>query len=359
MFLICQGTSDGFSGPLTVDIESRDGKTVHASTTVPAISSDWKLYQVTLKTSGDVKPTSDTVFVISGASKGSVDFNLVSLFPPVFKKRTGAALGARPHTGFRADLMQLLDDMHPAFLRFPGGNYVEGPDIPNRYDFKITIGSWEDRPGHGGSWGYRSTDGLGLLEYLEWCEELKMAPVLAVWDGLNLNGGRTVVTGDDLKPYIQDALDEIEYVSGDASTTWGARRAKDGHPAPFQLTYVEIGNEDNLNNGTTTYRGEGGRFDLFYKGIKEKYPNLQIIATTNPGVKHDVIDNHAYMSPASAIRNAHQYDRYDRNGPKVFEGEWASQEQGGPNGGQRPSDADVDAISIRRFSRGCGQIRIW
>jgi len=322
--------SDGFSGPLTVDIESRDGKTIHATTTVPAITSAWKQYQVTLKT-GAVTATADTVFAITGASKGSVDVNLVSLFPPTFKERTGAALGGRPHTGFRSDIMQLLDDMHPAFLRFPGGNYVEGPDIADRYDFKTTIGSWEDRPGHAGSWGYRSTDGLGLLEYLEWCEELKMEPVLAVWDGLNLNGGRTVVTGDALKPYIQDALDEIEYVSGDAGTQWGARRAKDGHPAPFKLTYVEIGNEDNLNGGTATYRGEGGRFDLFYNAIKAKYPDIQVIATTNPGVKHDVIDNHAYMSPASAIRSAHQYDRTDRNGPKVFEGEWASQEQG-----QRP-----------------------
>src|SRR5262249_47956270 len=144
--------SNGFSGPLTVDIESRDGKTIHTSTTVPAITNEWKFYQVTLNTGADVKPAADTVFVISGASKGSVDFNLVSLFPPVFKERTGVALGGRPHTGFRSDLMQLLDDMHPAFLRFPGGNYVEGPDIPNRYDFKITIGPWEDRPGHGGSW---------------------------------------------------------------------------------------------------------------------------------------------------------------------------------------------------------------
>ena len=100
--------------------------------------------------------------------------------------------------------MQLLEDMHPAFLRFPGGNYVEGPNLNDRYNFKITIGPWEDRPGHGGSWGYRSSDGMGLLEFLEWCEDLKMEPVLAVWAGLNLNGGRGVVTGDALKPYIQD-----------------------------------------------------------------------------------------------------------------------------------------------------------
>jgi alpha-N-arabinofuranosidase len=327
--------SDGFTGPLTAAIESEDGTTVNASATVAAITDQWAQYKVTLKT-GQLTPSANNRFVISAASKGTVNFNLVSLFPPVFKERTGAALGGRPTTGFRPDIMQLLDEMHPAFLRFPGGNYVEGPNLNDRYNFKITIGPWENRPGHGGSWGYRSSDGMGLLEFLEWCKDLKMEPVLAVWAGLNLNGGRGVVTGDALKPYIQDALDEIEYVSGDATTEWGARRAKDGHPEPFKLTYVEIGNEDFLNNGTATYRGPEGRFAMFYSAIKAKYPKIQVIATTNPGVPHDVIDNHAYMSPNDAIRNAHRYDKADRSGPKVFEGEWASQEVRGVNGGQRP-----------------------
>ena len=276
---------------------------MHASATVAAITDHWAQYKLTLMT-GQLTPSANNRFVISAASKGTVNFNLVSLFPPVFKERTGAALGGRPTTGFRPDIMQVLDEMHPAFLRFPGGNYVEGPNLNDRYNFKITIGPWENRPGHGGSWGYRSSDGMGLLEFLEWCEELKMEPVLAVWAGLNLNGGRGVVTGDALKPYIQDALDEIEYVSGDATTEWGARRAKDGHPDPFKLTYVEIGNEDFLNNGTATYRGPEGRFAMFYSAIKAKYPKIQVMATTNPGVPHDVIDNHAYMSPNDAIRNA-------------------------------------------------------
>jgi alpha-N-arabinofuranosidase len=327
--------SDGFSGSLTVSIESNDGTAVYATAIIPAITDTWKRYKVTLK-SGQVTPTADARFVISADSRGSVNFNQVSLFPPVFNERIGSALGDRPTTGFRADIMQLLDDMHPAFLRFPGGNYVEGLNFENRFNWKTMIGPWEDRPGHMSPWGYRSSDGLGLLEFLEWCEELNMEPVVGVYAGLHLNGGRDVITGEALKPFVQDALDEIEYIIGDVTTEWGARRARDGHPAPFNLTYVEIGNEDFLNNGAESYRGPEGRFSMFYNTIKARYPEIQVIATTDPGVPHDVIDNHHYMSPWAAIRNAHLYDNADRNGPKIFEGEWASQERG-PARGLTPS----------------------
>ena len=320
-------SSKNFSGPLTVSIESNDGATVYASAMVPAITDAWKHYKVTLKT-GQVTPTADTRFVIAASSKGTVNLNLVSLFPPVFMERTGAALGGRPVTGFRSDIMQLLDQMHPAFLRFPGGNYIEGSNFENRFNWKAMIGPWEDRSGHMSPWGYQSSDGLGLLEFLEWCEELNMEPVVGVYAGLHLNGGHDVRTGDALKPFVQDALDEIEYITGDVTTKWGARRAKDGHPAPFKLTYVEIGNEDFLNNGAASYRGPEGRFAMFYNAIKAKYPDIQVIATVDPQVPHDVIDNHHYMSPNTAIRNAHLYDKADRNGPKIFEGEWASQEPG-------------------------------
>jgi len=323
--------SDGFAGALTVAIESSDGKTIYASEKISAITGTWQRYRLTLKT-GEVKPTADARLVISADMKGTVNFNLVSLFPPVFRERTGKALGGRPVTGFRPDIMQLLDDMRPAFLRFPGGNYVEGSNFANRFDWKIMIGPWEDRPGHQSPWGYRSSDGLGLLEFLEWCEELNMEPVVGVYAGLHLDGGRDIRTGEALKPFIQEALDQIEYMTGDVNTTWGARRAKDGHPAPFKLTYVEIGNEDFLNNGTATYCGPEGRFAMFYNAIKAKYPHIQVIATVDPKVPHDVIDNHHYMSPNTAIRNAHIYDNADRNGPKIFEGEWASQERGTQRG---------------------------
>ncbi len=256
--------SDEVKGPLTVAIESNDGATTYASATIPEIGKDWKKYTATLKT-GDVKETADARFVIStaGDKTGSVWFSLVSLFPPTYHDQPN---------GFRVDLMEKLAELKPSFLRFPGGNYLEGPDYDDRFNWKITIGPLEERPGHQCPWGYRSSDGLGLLEFLKWCEDLKMEPVLAVYAGLHIDGGRNIVTGDALKPHVQDALDEIEYVTGDTGTTWGARRAKDGHPEPFKLTYVEIGNEDNLNNGGRTY---DGRFRCFTPPSRRSIQNCK------------------------------------------------------------------------------------
>ena len=161
-------------------------------------------------------------------------FNLVSLFPPTYQDRTN---------GNRIDLMEKMAAMRPKFLRFPGGNYLEGDHIPDRFEWKKTIGPLVDRPTHPSPWRYRSSDGMGLLEFLEWCEDLKMEPVLAVYAGYSM-AQEHVDPGPALEPYVQDALDEIEYVTGDANTKWGAERVKNGHPAPFPLRYVEIGNED-------------------------------------------------------------------------------------------------------------------
>ncbi len=302
-----------FSGPLTAAIVGNDGK-VLASATVPSVGAEWKRYAVTLKT-GQVQETADTKFVISGNHKGSVWFSLVSLFPPTFHDRPN---------GFRADLMQLLDEMHPAFLRFPGGNYLEGANVENRFNWKATIGPYEERPTHLSPWNYRSSDGMGLLEFLLWCEDLKIEPVVAVYAGLHIDRGARILTGDELKPHVQDALDEIEYVMGDVTTAWGARRAKDGHPQPFKLTCVEIGNEDNINNGRPSY---DGRFAMFYAAIKTKYPHLQVIASA-PGLlttqTPDLVDEHYYMSIPQALTRAHMYDSRPRTGPKIFVGEWAT-----------------------------------
>jgi alpha-L-arabinofuranosidase len=321
-----RATAD-LQGPLTVAIESNDGAKVHASATVNGIGSEWKKFNATLKM-GDVPTSAANRFVISmpGNGAGSLWLSLVSLFPPTYNDRPN---------GLRVDLMEMLAGLKPAFLRFPGGNYLEGPDYDNRFNWKTTIGPLEERPGHQCPWGYRSSDGLGLLEFLEWCEDLKMEPVLAVYAGLHIDGGRNIITGDALRPHVQDALDEIEYVTGDKTTEWGARRAKDGHPEPFKLTYVEIGNEDNLNRGGGSY---DGRFTMFYDAIKAKYPALQIISTipsnaslpnlTNLTRRPDVIDDHLYNPAANLMRLSTHYDndRYRGNAPKIFMGEWASQE---------------------------------
>jgi alpha-N-arabinofuranosidase len=218
--------------------------------------------------------------------------------------------------------MEMLAAMHPAFLRLPGGNYLEGDHINERFDWKKTIGPLVDRPGHRSPWKYRSTDGMGLLEYLEWCEDLHMQPVLAVYAGYSLQQ-EVVKPGADLEPYVQDALDEIEYVTGDVSTKWGAERAKDGHPAPFALKYVEIGNEDEFDHS----HSYDGRYAQFYDAFKKKYPALQLIATMPVKARTpDVVDDHFYRRAQQFFDDTHHYDKTDRNGPKIFVGEWATRE---------------------------------
>jgi len=301
-----------FEGPVMVAIQSEDDASMYATAWVPQLTADWRFYSVKL-TTGKVAPTTKARFVITVSHPGTVWLNLVSLFPPTFNDRPN---------GDRIDLMQMMAGMKPSFLRLPGGNYLEGDTIPTRFDWKKTIGDLTQRPGHQGPWGYRSSDGLGLLEFLEWCEDLKMEPVLAVYAGYSLRGAH-VDPGPDLAPYVQDALDEIEYVTGDAKTSWGAERAKDGHRAPFKLTYVEIGNEDNFDRSHTY----DGRYAQFYDAIKAKHPDLQLIATMPVKMrKPDVVDDHYYRSARAMEADARHYDRTDRNGPKIFVGEWASTE---------------------------------
>jgi alpha-L-arabinofuranosidase len=302
----------GFSGPLTLDIESSDGKTVYASAQVPKITTEWAKYTVLLKTAS-VQPTEKGRFVISTNSSGTFWINQVSLFRPTYNNRPN---------GNRIDLMEKLLALKPAFLRMPGGNYLEGITLEQRFEWKKTLGPIEQRPGHVGTWGYRSDDGLGLLEFLQWCEDLRMQPVLAVHAGYALNVTH-INPGPDLVPYVQDALDEIQYVTGGPDTPWGARRVADGHPAPFPLQYVEIGNEDFFDT-TGSY---DGRFAQFYDAIKAAYPNLKLIATTRVKSRTpDLIDDHFYDTPRAMARNSNHYDSYSRSAPKIFVGEWASQE---------------------------------
>jgi alpha-L-arabinofuranosidase len=301
---------ENFSGPLNVSIQSADGKTIFASGKISKISGAWRKYELTLKT-GNVKASKDNRFVITTTQPGTVWLQNVSLFPPTYNNRPN---------GTRPDIMELLADMQPRFLRFPGGNYVEGNTFPDRFNWAATIGDVAQRPGHRSPWGYWSTDGFGLLEFLEWCEDLRMEPVLAVFGGYVLRG-QHVEPGPKLQPYVQEALDEIEYVTGDAYTKWGAQRVKDGHPAPFALTYVEVGNED--YNRSSEY---DGRFAQFHDAIKAKYPNLQVIATAKVQSRvPDLLDEHYYRSQEEMQAHALDYDKYSRaDKTKIFVGEWAT-----------------------------------
>jgi alpha-N-arabinofuranosidase len=314
------------TGPVTVSLVANQTGKVLASTTVSGITTDWKQYSFALKT-GAIESSAANHLVLTIAHPGTLWLNLVSLFPPTYHDRLN---------GNRIDLMEKLAAMHPAFLRFPGGNYLEGDHIPDRYEWKKTIGPLVDRPTHPSPWRYQSSDGLGLLEFLEWCEDLKMQPVLAVYVGYSL-AGEHVNPGPDLEPYIQDALDEIEYVSSGPGTKWGAVRAKNGHPEPFHLTYVEIGNEDWFDKSGSY----DDRYAQFYKAIKAKYPDLQLIATTPvKSIRPDVIDDHFYRRATEFFHDTTHYDKTDRNGPKIFVGEWATREGSPtPNFGAALGDA--------------------
>ena len=306
-------------------VENQTGQEL-ASATVDVRGMGWKPYAFSMKC-GHVKMSAGNHLEVTLDRPATLRLQLVSLFPPTFHGRVH---------GNRVDLMEKLEAMHPAFLRMPGGNYVEGNTIAQRFDWKKTIGPWVDRPTHPSPWGYQSSDGMGLLEFLEWCEDLKMEPVLAVFAGYALQG-EVVKAGPGLAPYVQDALDEIEYVTGGPETKWGAERGKDGHPAPFALRYVEIGNEDNFDKSGSY----DARFAQFQKAIQAHYPKLLTIATTPvKGSVPDVVDDHYYLSAQEMFAKQTFYDTADRKGPKVFVGEWATREGAPtPNFGAALGDA--------------------
>ena len=311
-------------GSLTVSLVSMDGKTVYASQKISSIGSTWTKYSFSMDAVGTTPKTKDVKFRITVDETGKYWLTRITLFPQTFNNRKN---------GLRQDLMAMMKDMHPKFLRFPGGNYVEGNDFRNRFDWKRTVGDPDERPGHMSPWGYRSTDGLGLLEFMQWAEDVGAEPLLAVFAGYTLSGDH--LTADYVGPFVQDALDEIEYITGGADTRWGAQRIKDGHPLPFPLHFIEIGNEDFFDESGSY----PGRYKAFYEAIKAKYPQLQVISTMDAkmlaeqakatgvdSIKLDVIDEHYYRDTEGMYRAANQYDSYDRKGPKSYCGEWASRE---------------------------------
>jgi alpha-N-arabinofuranosidase len=306
-------------GALTIRLVNDKTGAIIASTSVPSLGNSWQRYEFTLKT-GARAPSADNHLEFLLQHPGTAWFSLISLFPPTYKDEPN---------GKRIDLMEKLAAMHPAFLRFPGGNYLEGDHLNEHFEWKKTIGPLVDRPTHPTPWTYRSSDGMGLFEFLTWCEDLHMEPLLAVFSGYSLRQEH-IAAGKDLEPYVQDALDEIEYVTGDASTRWGAERTKAGHPAPFQLHFMEIGNEE-YHDESGTY---DARFSQFYKAIKQKHPDLQLVAAAPvTSVRPDILDDndhtlhtHFYRTAQQFFVDTHRYDSYDRKGTKILVGEWATRE---------------------------------
>ncbi len=326
-----------WTGTARISLEEPGGR-VLASAPLTSIGSGWENHSYRLRTPGSVKPRAADRIVISlhgnSSSKAAPDdvwLAMVTLFPPT---------GRGQPAGLRPDLLNMLAALHPRFLHIPGGNYLEGFTVSTRFPWKETLGPLARRPGHRNSaWDYWSTDAIGLLEYLELAQRLGAEPVLALYDGYSV--GREVVPRRQYGAYVRDALQEIQYAIGSTRTKWGAVRAADGHPQPFPLRYVEIGNEDNFDR-SHSYRW---RFAEMYRAIKPRYPSLQLIATAGPaalgyfgqaadtptGVAPTIIDDHYYGSYGAFTSSADRYSVAARPGPKFFVSEYGVQE-GSPTG---------------------------
>jgi alpha-L-arabinofuranosidase len=296
-------------GELTASLEKQDG-TVLAVQKIAGLSADWQKFQCLLTANATVP---NARLVIAAEQPGTVWLDMVSLMPRD---------GYKGHP-FRADLAQKLADMRPAFVRFPGGCYVEGNKLAEAFRWKQTIGDIAARPGHWNLWGYMSNDGLGYHEYLQLCEDIGAAPLYVINCGMSheeQNKKKAPPEGAELQEYVQDALDAIEYANGPVDSKWGALRVAAGHPAPFNLHMMEIGNE----NGGPVYNQH---FALFHDAIKAKYPDFQLVSDVWGGLpgerKIDIADEHYYNSPEFFLRNADKYDKYDRAGHKVYVGEYA------------------------------------
>lgn len=322
--------AEGEIGPLLASLAKAGGASV-VSGKVDGVGRGWKKFEITLRTGSDVVPSKDNVFTLTASRPGKLWLQQVSVFGPTYKNRPN---------GLRPDLMELMGALRPKFLRFPGGNYVEGDTFGQRFEWKKTIGDPAQRPGHRSPWNYWSTDGMGMMEFLLWCKDLGMEPLLDVFAGYALNGER-LSSEEDLAPFVQEALDQIEYIIGGTDTKWGAQRARDGHPEPFPMHYVEIGNEDFFDKSGSYDK----RFSIFHKAIKARYPQLTLISTiaasATPSQRPEMIDDHNYAwGEAQMYEHLNDYDKRPRTDPKVFVGEWATQ-QGWPMPNMKAAIADA------------------
>ena len=309
-FRMAARATDGFNAPLAVRIVSAKGEEL-ASGTIGGLDAGWRYFAAKLTASGG---DPNAHLEISGQGNGSLFLDMVSLMP----ERTW-----KDH-GLRLDLAEALDSLHPGFLRFPGGCWVEGEDFAHMNHWKNTVGSIETRTSLWNIWGYNATNGLGYHEYLQLSEDLGAEPLYCINAGIS---HREIVPLDRMGQWVQDALDAVEYANGPVNTAWGSVRAKNGHPAPFNLRYIEIGNE----NGQAPY---AERWALIANAIHAKYPEVRLISDEWAGSHPQdpapgIVDEHYYSNPEWFIWNANKYDSYDRKGPKIFIGEYAVTENTG------------------------------
>lgn len=314
--------------PLVVRLETKDGALL-AEHALEVSAAEWVKFTATFTPSAS---TDDARLVLVARERGGLALDEVSLFPQAtFKGRKN---------GLRADLAQTIADLKPRFVRFPGGCLVHGNGIPNFYRWQDTVGPVEQRRQQPNLWGYHQSAGLGYFEYFQFCEDIGALPLPVVAAGVSCqNSGHTGGTGqqciplEDMPAYIQEVLDLIEWANGPADSRWGAVRAAAGHPAPFGLKYLGVGNEDHITPGFAE------RYKMIQDAIRAKHPEIVVIGTTGPfhsGTDYDagwkladelkvaMVDEHYYVPPQWFWDNLQRYDAYDRSRSQVYLGEYAA-----------------------------------
>ena len=321
---------------LKVRLESRLGELL-GEVELAAPTADWAKYTATITPTGEDR-FARLVLVLSGA--GSLALDVISLFPQ-------KTFHNRPN-GLRADLAQVIADLKPKFMRFPGGCLAHGDGLDNMYRWKDTIGPIETRHEQPNLWNYHQTVGLGYFEYFQFCEDIgaKAVPVVPAGvccpnTGAKYNGlweqGQQGLPLDEMPDYVQEVLDLIEWANGAATSTWGAKRAEAGHPEPFGLEYLAVGNEDRI---TPIFEE---RFRMIYEAVKAKYPEITLVGTVGPRpsgedfdlgwqlareLQIDMVDEHVYQTPDWFWDNLQRFDSYNRADPTVYLGEFAAHDIG-------------------------------
>ncbi|MDO3626199.1 alpha-L-arabinofuranosidase C-terminal domain-containing protein [Mucilaginibacter sp. BT774] len=317
---------------LQIELVNKSGQVIGKTTVLPS-SKAWKKYSASFIAT---ETEAEATLKVLVKGKGSVDLDMISLFPQdTWKQRPG---------GLRADLVQKLADMKPGFLRFPGGCIVEGRELDTRYQWKRTIGDvanrrmivnrWNTEFAHRPSPDYFQSFGLGFFEYFQLAEDIGASPLPIINCGMACQfNSCELVPVNQLGPYVQDALDLIEFANGSVNTTWGKKRAQLGHPKPFNLKMMGVGNEQWGPQYIERYK-------LFEKAIHAKYPQIKLVSSLGPNpdgevfdyldktfreLTADILDEHYYRAPEWFLQNAKRYDNYDRKGPKIFAGEYAAQ----------------------------------
>jgi alpha-L-arabinofuranosidase len=328
----------GFAGPLTVRLEDASGEAVSDEATIEKVGNDWTQNKATLTATRD-EPNAR--LVILAGDVGQVWFDFVSLFPEQTWK-------GRPN-GLRSDIAQMIADLKPGFVRFPGGCVVEAGTVESAYNWKWTVGPLTERTERWGPWHYRRTQGIGLHEYLQFCEDLDAEPLYVGFAGQTcIYREREHVPMSDMDWVRDNFLDVVEYANGPADSRWGKMRADAGHPDSFDLQYVEIGNE----NAAPEYEE---RYRFIYDAMHAKYPDLTYLADVSyyrmPRDIYDIADRHYYNSPTWFLSRFHEYDGYDRNLPPIYLGEVAvTSQHGGPTRGNL-----LAALAEGVYLLGCEQ----